>query len=77
MTYIYFTGLFHSKHMTYPAHKFHITYHISFIHTHCSYISKFHPYIYYNAKYDQDSKFHHSKLDTMQSFSKEKTSTPS
>ena len=37
---------FHIQHIsnTYLAHKFHITYHISFIHTHCSYISKFHPY---------------------------------
>ena len=42
----YISFISHIQHIsnTYPAHKFHITYHISFIHTHCSYIRKFHPY---------------------------------
>ena len=45
--YIYFTGLFNSKHMTYPAHKFHRAYIYSSIHSYiasCTY-TLFHPYI--------------------------------
>ena len=45
--YIYFTGLCNSKHMTYPAHKFHHAYIYSSIHSYiasCTY-TLFHPYI--------------------------------